>query len=70
MANPTMPLAEWAEEGAGPNVLRAMVQFMAQRLMELGVHGVCWVGLNQAETWASRQPEWLARTSHARAASS
>ena len=41
MTNPTMALAELAEKGADVDVLRQMVQFMAQRLMELDVEGRC-----------------------------
>jgi putative transposase len=36
-----MALAELAEKGADVDVLRQMVQFMAQRLMELDVEGRC-----------------------------
>ena len=35
----TMALTELAEKGADIDVLRQMVQFMAQRLMELDVEG-------------------------------
>ena len=45
MTNPTMALAELAEKGADIDVLRQMVQFMAQRLMELDVDGRCGAGL-------------------------
>jgi len=41
MTNATMALAELAEKGADVDVLRQMVQFMAQRLMELDVEGRC-----------------------------
>lgn len=36
MTNPTMALAELAEKGADVDVLRQMMQFMAQRLRETG----------------------------------
>ena len=36
-----MALTELAEKGADIDVLRQMVQFMAQRLMELDVEGRC-----------------------------
>jgi putative transposase len=39
MTNATMALTELAEKGADIDVLRQMVQFMAQRLMELDVEG-------------------------------
>ena len=41
MTTATMALAELAEKGADVDVLRQMVQFMAQRLMELDVEGRC-----------------------------
>jgi len=41
MTNATMALAELAEKGADVDMLRQMVQFMAQRLMELDVEGRC-----------------------------
>jgi urease gamma subunit len=37
--NATMAVAELAENGADVGTLRQMVQFMAQRLMELDVEG-------------------------------
>ena len=39
MTTATMALAELADRGADVDVLRQMVQFMAQRLMELDVEG-------------------------------
>lgn len=41
MTTPTMALAELAEKGADVDLLRQMVQFMAQRLMEIDVEGRC-----------------------------
>ena len=41
MTAPMMTLAELAEKGPDIDVLRQMVQFMAQRLMELDVEGRC-----------------------------
>ena len=41
MTKATMALAELAEKGADVDVLRQMVQFMAQRLMDLDVEGRC-----------------------------
>ena len=40
MTTATMALTELAEKGADIDVLRQMVQFMAQRLMELDVEGL------------------------------
>ncbi len=41
MTASTIALAELAEKGADVDVLRQMVQFMAQRLMEIDVEGRC-----------------------------
>ena len=41
MTTPTIALSELAQKGADIDVLRQMVQFMAQRLMELDVEGRC-----------------------------
>ena len=41
MTNSTMALTELAQNGADIDMLRQMVQFMAQRLMELDVEGRC-----------------------------
>jgi putative transposase len=41
MTTATMALTELAEKRADIDVLRQMVQFMAQRLMELDVEGRC-----------------------------
>jgi len=43
----TIALAELAEKGADVDMLRQMVQFMAQRLMEIDVEGRCGAGLNE-----------------------
>ncbi len=47
MTTATMALAELAEKGADVDVLRQMVQFMAQRLMELDAEGRCGVGYDE-----------------------
>ena len=41
MTTPTIALSELAQKGADIDVLRQMVQFMAQRLMEIDVEGRC-----------------------------
>src|SRR5688500_9029667 len=41
MTTSTIAFAELAEKGADVDVLRQMVQFMAQRLMEIDVEGRC-----------------------------
>jgi putative transposase len=47
MTTATIALAELAEKGADIDVLRQMVQFMAQRLMELDVEGRCGAGYDE-----------------------
>ena len=47
MATATIALTELAEKGADIDVLRQMVQFMAQRLMELDVEGRCGAGYDE-----------------------
>jgi hypothetical protein len=46
MTTATMALTELAEKGADIDVLRQMVQFMAQRLMELDVETQVTLGLH------------------------
>ncbi len=59
MTTATMALAELAEKGADIDVLRQMVQFMAQRLMELDVDGRCGAGYDEKVTRAAEQPQRL-----------
>jgi putative transposase len=47
MTTPTMALAELAEKGADVDVLRQMVQFMANRLMELDAEARCGAGYDE-----------------------
>jgi putative transposase len=47
MTNLTIALSELAEKGADIDVLRQMVQFMAQRVMELDVEGRCGAGYDE-----------------------
>ncbi len=47
MTNATMALTELAEKGADVDVLRQMVQFMAQRLMEMDVEALCGAGYDE-----------------------
>ena len=47
MTNATIALAELADKGADVNVLRQMVQFMAQRLMDMDVESLCDAGYDQ-----------------------
>ena len=53
MTTATMALTELAEKGADIDVLRQMVQFMAQRLMELEVAGPCGAGYDE------KTADWL-----------
>ena len=47
MTTATIALTGLAEKGADIDVLRQMVQFMAQRLMELDVEGRCGAGYDE-----------------------
>ena len=47
MTNATIALTELAEKGADVDVLRQMVQFMAQRLMEIDVEARCGAGYDE-----------------------
>ena len=47
MTTATIALTELAEKGADIDVLRQMVQFMAQRLMEIDVEGRCGAGYDE-----------------------
>ena len=47
MTTATMALTELAEKGADIDVLRQMVQHMAQRLMEMDVQGRCGAGYDE-----------------------
>jgi putative transposase len=47
MTTPTIALTELAEKGADIDMLRQMVQFMAQQLMEIGVQGRCGAGYDE-----------------------
>jgi putative transposase len=47
MTTATMALTELAEKGADIEMLRQMVQFMAQRLMGLDVEGRCGAGYDE-----------------------
>lgn len=47
MTTATMALTEPAEKGADVDVLRQMVQFMAQSLMELGIEARCGAGYDE-----------------------
>jgi len=48
---PTMSLTELAEKGADSDLLRDMIQFVAQRMMEMDAEGLC------AAAYGERSPE-------------
>ncbi len=47
MTNATMALADLAEKGADVDMLRQMVQFMAQRMMDFDVESLCGAGYDE-----------------------
>lgn len=47
---PTMSLAELAEKGADADFLREMIQFVAQRMMEMDVESLCAAGYGERST--------------------
>jgi putative transposase len=51
MTKASMSLAELAEKGADADLLREMIQFVAQRMMEMEVEGLC------AATYGERSPD-------------
>jgi len=50
MTTATIALAELAEKGSDIDVLRQMVQFMAQRLMDMDIEGRCGAGYDEKNT--------------------
>jgi len=51
MTKPTMALAELAEKGADAELLREMIQYVAQRMMEMDAEGLC------AAAYGARSPD-------------
>ena len=51
MTKPNMALSELAEKGADADLLREMIQYLAQRMMEMDVEGRC------AAAYGERSPE-------------
>jgi transposase-like protein len=47
MAKASMALTELVEKGADTDVLRQMIQYVAQRLMDLDVEGLCGAGYGE-----------------------
>jgi putative transposase len=47
MTNVTIALAELAENGPDADMLRQMVQFMCQRLMDIDVESLCGAGYDE-----------------------
>jgi hypothetical protein len=50
MTNATMALADLAEKGPDVDMLRQMVQFMAQRMMDFDVESLCGAGYDEKST--------------------
>ena len=50
MTKATMALTELAEKGPDVDVLRQMIQFVAQRLMDLDVETLCGAGYDVKST--------------------
>ena len=50
MTTATIALAELAEKGSDIDVLRQMVQFMAQRFMDMDIEGRCGAGYDEKTT--------------------
>ena len=61
MTAPMMTLTELAEKGPDVDVLRQMVQFIAQRLTDIDVESRCGAGLRREEgtRHAAEQPQRL-----------
>ena len=63
----TMALAELAEKGADADLLKQMIQYVAQRMMEMDVESLCAAGYGErkAERLNSRngyrEPAWETR---------
>ncbi len=47
MTKASMALSELAEKGADADLLREMIQFVAQRMMEMDVEGLCAAGYGE-----------------------
>ena len=60
MTKPTMALAELAEKGPDADLLREMIQYVAQRMMEMDVEGRCGAAYGD-EARAGEQPQRLPR---------
>ena len=61
MTKPSMALAELAEKGADADLLREMIQYVAQRMMEMDVEGLCARRLRRAKPGSGEQPQRLPR---------
>ena len=61
MTKPTMALAELAEKGPDADLLREMIQYVAQRMMEMDVEGRCARRLRRTKPRAGEQPQRLPR---------
>ena len=70
MTTATMALAELAEKGADVDVLRQMVQFMAQRLMDMDVQARCGAGYDESKRTGITPPRRDAQIRRRRLAAS
>jgi hypothetical protein len=47
------------EKGADADLLREMIQYVAQRMMDMDVEGLCTPGYAERSPGAAQQPQWL-----------
>jgi hypothetical protein len=59
---PTMSLAELAEKGADTDLLREMIQFVAQRMMEMDAESLCAAAYGERSPGSGQQPQRLPGT--------
>ena len=56
-----MALAELAEKGADSDLLREMIQYVAQRMMEMDIEGRCGAAFGERSPEPGQQPQRLPR---------
>ena len=61
MTKASMSLAELAEKGADADLLREMIQFVAQRMMEMDTESLCAAAYGGAQPGSGQQPQRLPR---------
>ena len=62
MTKPSISLTELTEKGSDVDVLRQMIQYVSQRLMDMDVEGRCSAGLWRTEPGPGQQSERVSRT--------